>query len=142
MHSAIRVLGGVLILTALVTVVYWVDYFTSADVATLSARWYTAYENSFPVADGWLALCALIAGIGFCFDRPNAGRFGLLAGSALLYLAALDITFDVQNDLYPLATGSNAMRFEIAINAWSLLVGIATIAASWRRSGTGGAPRA
>lgn len=126
-----RTLGVLLILTAITTVLYWINYFTSADVAVVAARWYTAYESSFPVADGWLALCSLLAGLGYLLGWPSAGRFGLLAGSALLYLAAMDITFDLENHLYPLAAHSDAMKFEIVINAWSLLLGLWTTAASW-----------
>ena len=134
MKATNRTLGAILILTALVTLAYWVNYFTSGDVAVVNARWYTAYESSFPVADGWLAFCALLSGLGYLSGWPSAGRFGLLAGSALLYLAAMDITFDVENHLYPLAAHSDAMKFEIVINAWSLLLGIVAVASSWRRA--------
>jgi hypothetical protein len=132
--SARRVLGVCLILTAMVTVAYWVDYFTSAEVAVVPARWYTAFESSFPVADAWMALVSLAAGIAFWRGSARAGAFGLLAGSALLYLAAMDITFNLENGLYPLARVSNAMRFEMLINAWSLVLGVITIAASWQRA--------
>jgi hypothetical protein len=132
--SARRVLGVCLILTAIVTVAYWADYFTSAEVAAVPARWYTAFESSFPVADAWMALTCLAAGIGFWRGSDSAGRLGLLAGSALIYLAAMDITFNLENGLYPLARASNAMRFEILINGWSLVLGIITIAGSWRRA--------
>ena len=132
--SARRALGVCLILTAIVTVAYWADYFTSADVATVPARWYTAFESSFPVADAWMALASLAAGIGFWRGSASAGRLGLLAGGALIYLAAMDITFNLENGLYPLALASNAMRFEMLINAWSLVLGVITIAASWRRA--------
>jgi hypothetical protein len=129
-----RTLGVILILTALTTVAYWVNYFTSADVEVVPAHWYTAYESSFPVADAWLALTALLAGLGYTLGWLTAPRFGLLAGSALLYLAAMDITFDVENHLYPLAAHSDAMKFEIVINAWSLILGIATTVISWRHA--------
>lgn len=128
-----RTLGVILILTALTTVAYWANYFTSAEVVVVPARWYTAYESSFPVADGWLALTAFFAGLGYLRTWPSAPGWGLLAGSALLYLAAMDITFDVENNLYPLAATSNAMIFEIVINVWSLGLGIMTTAVSWRR---------
>jgi len=132
--SARRVLGVCLILTAMVTVAYWADYFTSAEVAVVPARWYTAFESSFPVADAWMALTSLLAGIGFWRGSAWAGRMGLLAGSALIYLAAMDITFNLENGLYLLARGSIAMRFEMLINGWSLVLGVITIAASWRRA--------
>ncbi len=130
--SARRVLGICLILTAAVTVAYWVDYFTSAEVAVVPARWYTAFESSFPVADGWMALTSLAAGIGFWRGSTWAGRLGLLAGSALIYLAAMDITFNLENGLYPLALASNAMRFEMLINGWSLGMGVWVVIAGWR----------
>ena len=130
--SARRALGVCLILTAIVTVAYWVDYFTSAEVAVVPARWYTAFESSFPVADGWMALTSLLAGIGFWRGSPRAGALALLAGSALLYLAAMDITFNVENGLYPLARASSAMRFEMLINAWSLVLGVVATVAGWR----------
>ncbi len=134
MQFANRALGAVLIVTAIFTVAYWIDYFTTGSVQVVSARWYTAYESSFPVADGWLAFTSFFAGLAFLFDRPAAGRLGLLAASALLYLAAMDITFDLENHLYLLADRSDAMKFEIFINVWSLLLGAITAALSWRRA--------
>jgi len=134
MSAANRVLGVCLILTAVVTVAYWADYFTSAEVAVVPARWYTAFESSFPVADAWMALCSLLAGIAILRNQRSAGRLALLTGSAMLYLAAMDITFNLENGLYPLASASNAMRFEMVINAWSLALGAVTTAAGWRQA--------
>ena len=132
--SARRGLGVGLILTAVVTVAYWADYFTSAEVEVVPARWYTAFESSFPVADGWMALTSLAAGIAHWRGSPRAGPLALLAGSALIYLAAMDITFNLENGLYDLARASNAMRFEMLINTWSLVLGAVTVAVGWRRS--------
>ena len=129
-----RLLGTLLIVTAIVTVAYWVNYFTGGDVKTIDARWYTAFEDAFPVADGWLAATSLLAGIGLWRGLRWAGAMGLLAGSALLYLAAMDITFDVENGLYALVPSSAQMQLELLINVWSLALGVWTVAASWRRA--------
>lgn len=129
-----RTLGVIFVVTAIVTAAYWINYFTSADVAVISARWYTAFESSFPVADGWLAACSLLAGLAYLSGWSGAGRLALLAGSALLYLAAMDITFDVENNMYAAAAHSAAMQFEILINAWSLVLGIVAVASGWRRA--------
>jgi hypothetical protein len=139
MKGADRILAALLILSAVVTLLYWVDYYSGGDVKVVSARWYTAFEDSFPAADGWMAFCMLMAGTGLWSGRPFGARFGLLAGSALLYLAAMDITFDVENGLYAAAARSDPMKFEILINVWSLALGLVTIALSWRRNST---PRA
>src|ERR1700691_6102135 len=131
-----RILAALLILSAIVTVLYWVNFDTGGDVKVSNARWYTAYEASFPVADGWMALCMFFAGVGFWIGRPWAAKFGLLAGSATLYLAAMDITFDVENGLYALVAHSDPMKFELMINIWSLALGIATVFFSWRADKT------
>lgn len=129
-----RVLSALLVLGAAVTAFYWWSYFTGGDVMVLHERWYTAFESSFPVADGWMALCMLAAGLGLWSGRPWGARAGLLAGSALIYLAAMDIAFDVENGMYALAATSDAMKFESFINATTLLLGAWTILASWRRA--------
>ena len=131
-----RILAASLIIGAIVTVYYWYSYFTGGDVMVLRDRWYTAFESSFPVADGWMALCMLAAGIGLWTRKPWGPRFGLMAGATLLYLAAMDVTFDVGNRMYALAPVNDAMKFEIFINAASALLGFATLAVSWRRLGT------
>jgi hypothetical protein len=102
MRFADRILGLLLILGAGVTAFYWWSYFSGGDVMVLRARWYTAFESSFPIADGFMALCMLASGVGFLLRRRFAAPFGLMAGAALLYLAAMDIAFDVENGMYAL----------------------------------------
>jgi hypothetical protein len=133
MKIADRILGALLLLSALVTAYYWWSYFTGGDVMVLHDRWYTAFESSFPVADGWMALCCAIAGIGFLTGKSWTAPFGLMAASAIFYLAAMDITFDVENRMYVLAATNDAMKFEVFINASCLILGIWTLLVSWRR---------
>lgn len=134
MRTIDRVLAVLLIVGAAVTAYYWYSYFTGGDVMVTHERWYTAFESSFPVADGWMALCMAVAGVGLWRGNAWGGRAGLLAGSALIYLAAMDITFDVENHMYGLAAVNDAMKFEIFINVTTLALGIWTILAAWRRA--------
>jgi len=129
----VTLLSALLILGAAVTAFYWWSYFTGGDVMVSHARWYTAFESSFPAADGWMAGWMFVAGIGLWRGRPWGARAGLLAGSALIYLAAMDIAFDLENGMYALAATDGAMKFEIFINATTLLLGAWTIAVSWRK---------
>jgi len=128
-----RALGVTLIVGAIVTALYWWSYFTGGDVMASHEHWYTAFESSFPVADGWMALCMAAAGAGLLTNRPWASPLGLMAGSALIYLAAMDIAFNVENGLYAQAATNDAMKAEIVINVTSALLGIWTIIASWPR---------
>jgi hypothetical protein len=132
MKIAERIVGTLLLIGAAVTLFYWWSYFSGGDVMVLRARWYTAFESSFPVADAWMALCMAMAGIGFLVRRRFAASFGLMAGAALLYLAAMDITFDVENGMYAMAAANDAMKFEAFINITTVLLGVVTLALSWR----------
>jgi hypothetical protein len=129
-----RILGVLLIVGAVVTGLYWWSYFTGGDVMTTHERWYTAFESSFPVADGWMALCMAGAGAGLIVNRAWAAPLGLMAGSALIYLSAMDVTFNVENGMYALASGNDAMKFEIFINVSGAILGLWTLLASWPKS--------
>ena len=127
-----RILSSLLILGAVITLAYWANYFVAGDVRVLPDYWYSAFEDSFLVADGWMALCMLLAGIGLWRGTKSGALFGLMAGSALIYLAAMDITFNVEHGLYALLPHSGAMITEAWINASSLGLGVATLLMSWR----------
>ena len=115
------------------TALYWWSYFNAGDVMVSQERWYTAFEDAFPFADGWMALCMAGAGVGLIQKRAWGPPLGLLAGSALIFLTAMDVTFSIQNNLYPRAAGNEAMRSEIAINIATGMLGAWTIAACWPR---------
>ena len=133
MTMAKRVLGALLIAGAIVTLLYWWSYFSGGDVMASHERWYTAFESSFPAADAWMALCMAAAGIGFLTKRGWSQPLGLMAGSALIYLAAIDITFNVENGMYALWASDAAMKFEVFINVTTALLGVWTLFASWPR---------
>jgi hypothetical protein len=127
-----KILAVFLVLGAVVTLAYWANYFIAGDVRVLPDYWYSAFEDAFPVADGWMALCMLVAGIGLWRGSRAGALAGLMAGSALVYLAAMDITFNVEHGLYGLLPKSGAMWTETWINASSLGLGLATLIMSWR----------
>jgi hypothetical protein len=130
MRTTERTVGALLVIGALVTLFYWWSYFTGGDVMTTHERWYTAFESSFPVADGLMSVCMLVSGYGFLRQRRFAAPAGLMAGAALLYLAAMDITFNVENGMYALAATNEAMKFEVFINLATVALGLLTLGVS------------
>jgi hypothetical protein len=59
----------------------------------------------------------------------------LLAGSAAVYLAGMDVLFDLQNDIYRAAVAAGGIAnvaVELFINVGCLVGGIAIIAFAWR----------
>jgi hypothetical protein len=119
-----------LVLVAVVTLAYWTTYFTSGATHVREDEVYLAFENAFPLADGWMASCALLAAIGLWRRRPWGFLFGLLTGSSLVYLGCLDVLFNLNEGTY--AIDSGAMGAEIFINVGSLAVGAGLIAWLWR----------
>ena len=60
-----RALGVTLIIGAFVTALYWWSYFNAGDVMASHERWYRAFEDAFPFADGWILAVAQRVGGGF-----------------------------------------------------------------------------
>jgi hypothetical protein len=116
-------LGVLLLVTGVVTVAYWADFFLRGTVHVVEEDWYLRFERAFPVADGFMALSSLVAGAGLLGGDDYGVAFGLVAAGALLFLGLMDVTFNVQNGLFRLLPGSSPMWAELVINVWSLGLG-------------------
>ena len=120
-------MSTLLILTAIGVVYYWSDFYLRGSVHTIKEDWYIKFERAFPPADIWMAACALVGAIGLLLGQTYGVVFSLLAASSLVFLALMDITFNMQNRLYHLVATLNQMRFELFINLWTLGLGIALV---------------
>ena len=116
-----------LIITALGTFVYWFDFFKSGHVIVIKEDWHLKFEKAFPVADGWMAICALISAWGLLSGSNYGSVFALISAGSLIFLALMDITFNVQNGLYRKFSASTKMNVAVIINSWALFLGIALI---------------
>ena len=91
---------------------------------------YLAFESSFPLADGWMALCALIGAIGLWRRKDWGFLFGLLLGSSSIFLGLMDVLFNLNEGNY--ALGGPEMAIEVAINLATLSLGTVVIVYLWR----------
>lgn len=119
-----------LLLAAAGTVAYWTLFFTSGAVHVRGDAAYLAFERAFPLADAWMAACALLAAIGLWRRRPWGLLFGLLAGSSLVFLGCMDVLWNLNEGSYSIASG--AMAAEVAINVFCLVGGPWLITYLWR----------
>lgn len=126
-YPTITALSALLIVTALGTICYWADFYIRGGVHVIKEDWYLRFERAFTPADLWMSACALIGAVGLLTEQPYGLVFALLAAGSLLFLALMDITFNIQNNLYPLITTSREMKFELLINLWTLGLGAAVI---------------
>jgi hypothetical protein len=119
----------------LALIAYWVIWFfvNRAWIANLDTPEYFVFENAFPAADGWLALCCGIGGWAL-FKRRASALFWLIAGgSSSLYLGLMDVLFDLENGIYGAPKGDwGAVGTEIAINVYALGVGAWALWFGWR----------
>ena len=128
--TGVHVAASYLALVAVLTLLYWVDFFTAGAVHVRQDEVYLAFERAFPLADAWLAACSLLGAIGLWRRRPWGLLFGLLAASAQVFLACLDVLFNLNEGNYAIA--SAAMRGEMLINAWLLAGAPLLIVFLWR----------
>jgi len=126
-------LSVLLIGTAAGVIYYWIDFYVRGGVHVAEEDWYIKFERAFPPADIWMSACALVGGIGLLTEQTFGILFSLLAASSLIFLGLMDITFNIQNNLYRLAATSSQMKFEVFINLWTLGLGIALIVCLWSR---------
>ncbi|MDH5390107.1 MAG: hypothetical protein OEX10_03025 [Candidatus Bathyarchaeota archaeon] len=126
------ILAVLLVITALFTIYYWADFYLRGAVHVIEDEWYVRFEKSFPVADLWgLTICSLIGAVGLLTEQSYGPFFSLLAAGSMIFLALMDITFNIQNGLYPLIALSNQMVLELVINLWTLVLGITLILHLW-----------
>ena len=126
------ILALLLIISALGTIYYWADFYLRGEVQVIEDEWYIKFEKAFLVADLWgVSACSLIGAVGLLTEQPYGPFFSLLAAGSMIFLALMDITFNIENNLYPLIATSSQMVFELLINLWFLVLGISLIVYLW-----------
>jgi len=145
-----RVHAGVLLFgIAGVICAYWIAFFltdlTKPDFAHAAAgpalaplvAVYMGFESAFPLADGFVAITAAIAALYLWAGDPKAVLFGLVSGGGLLFLALIDIYFNVLHGLYmpAMLAADSGMQIEAVINVGCVGVAVWSIWRLWRRTG-------
>ena len=135
-----RTMTGLLWFGSLATLAYWGVWFgvDRSWLATADTPAYYTFENAFPIADGWMAVTGALGAFALQRRRASALLWMLLAGSAALYLAGMDVLFDLENGIYRASAspgGVANVAVELFINVGCLIGGIAIVAFAWRYRG-------
>jgi hypothetical protein len=136
--TGITVTAVLMLLTAIGTLLFWVTFFAdleaqrSGELATRNSAWF-AWELSFPLADAWMAVTAVLGAVGLWRLRPSGLLFSLVSAGAMVFLALMDGLFFLENGLYLPMTIETAV--ELFIHAWLLALGLAAIVYVWRSRG-------
>src|ERR1700683_42739 len=126
-----RTMAAVLLVAALLIVAYWTAWLVHRSlVASETGAAYTQFEDAFPLADGFLALCLVAAS--YCLlTLRRAALFWLLAGGgAGIYLFCMDVLYDLEHAVW--GKGGNGLM-ELVINAVTLGLSVFVLRWTWVR---------
>ena len=78
-------------------------------------------------------MASLLAARTLLLRRPSSLLWTVCAGSASVFLALVDILFNLGNGLYHMAPGTHtAAAIEVLINFLTLSLGVVAVAWGWR----------
>lgn len=119
-----------MVLAALGTVAYWFAYFTSGATHVRTDEVYLAFENAFPLADGWMVFCFTLSAYFLWRSDRRAVLWGVAAGSAMIFLGCMDFLFNLEQGHFR-APISAEMWAEIMIVVYCLTFGPSTLWRLW-----------
>ena len=79
---------------------------------------YMAFESSFPLPDLWIVLLLLVSSYSILTDKSFKYQLTSAAGGALVFLGLIDISFNLQQNMYFYDV------FNVFINLFTLGLGI------------------
>ncbi|MHA1196398.1 MAG: hypothetical protein ACTSRH_10430 [Promethearchaeota archaeon] len=105
---------------------FWIYFFLVENKNPDNSEVYLAFERSFPVPDLlWLTPILIVAAMGLIFGGWHGIFFTIAAGSALIFLGLLDISFNIQQGGYKKKISDAIMNF--IINGFCIALGISCL---------------
>jgi hypothetical protein len=139
-----RIHGAVMLIGVLLMCAYWVAFYlsdvTKPDMAVIDPadpaafmRVYMAFESAFPLADGFVAVTSALAIFYLAAKDAKAVLFGLIGSGALMFLALIDIYFNVLNGLYRPSRlwADPGLQMEMAINIICATLSVVSVVRFW-----------
>lgn len=115
-------------------IAYWVAWFADRSLVASNTRSaYYEFENAFPLADGWLAVCCAGAIVALMRRSSLALLWLLLAAGAGGYLFGMDVLYDLEHGIW-WSSGAGGV-IELGINVATLAVTVVLVTWTWWRRG-------
>lgn len=109
---------------------FWIFFFLVETKNPERSEVYFGFEKSFPIPDLlWLTPCLFISAFGLLTEQRFGVFFSITAGSALLFLGLLDISFNVKNGGYTTNTLDTIMN--LAMNLLCVIFGPIFMICGW-----------
>ena len=117
-----RVLAILAVVTAVGVAAFWIGFFTVGLAPEQPPACYFAYEHSFPLPDGLLALALFIAGVLALKGRASGRSLLLVCSGALVFLGLLDTAFNFQQGVY--RTSAMDLVLNGSVNLFCVVFGV------------------
>jgi hypothetical protein len=121
--EALKTIAVLELLTGVGLILFWIGFFTIGLAPKNPPQGYLAYEHSFPLPDGLLAILLLAAGTLLLLNNPLGSHLSLIAAGALVFLGVLDFSFNIQNGVYKLSKSDLVLN--AFLNIWCVGFGVA-----------------
>jgi len=89
-----------LILSALGIAAFWINWFASGDYAEKGTECYRAFENTFPLPDGVMALVMLLLAVMVRAGSRHAWKAGAWVAGMILFLGNMDTLYHLQHGTF------------------------------------------
>jgi hypothetical protein len=117
---------GVESLIVVVIVFFWTTWFLAPEMIQARSpdasdyQIYVYFEQAFILADCWVAISLLIGAVGLWRMRDWGLLFALLAGGGCIFLALMDLLYDLQHGMFVPLTSEAGTELIIVVLTLSL----------------------
>jgi len=125
-----KTLIGFCLFTAIGTFLYWLSVFTGIFPVEELVPGYKTWFMSFPLADLWIIVTSLLAGIFLIKNKEISIPFGIASGSAMIFLGLYALLYGINTGLLFILTIDEII--EIIIKVYCLSVGTLFIVKFWK----------
>jgi hypothetical protein len=119
-----------LVSTFAFVLLYWALVFTGIFPVKELVEGYVTWFMSFPVADFFLGISALLSFLNFKKNPKKSGFWGAIAGSALIFLGLYAVLYGINTGLIFILTTDEII--EICIKIYCLSAGTFILFHSWK----------
>jgi len=133
---SINVVIGLGIFAFIAILLYWITWFLAPELIqslkpdSPEYACYVTYEQSFPLADAYVAAAALIGAIGLWKMRPWGFLSMMLVAGGAIFLGLMDLSYDLEHGIFiPLSVESAT---ELLIVVLLLSLGPVVVLLLWK----------
>lgn len=125
-----KVVISVSLFTAVLGIFYWISVFSGMFPVEELVPGYRNWFMSFPIADSWMFICAILASVYALKNHSLVALFAPLTGASMIFLGLYAFAYGANTGLLFILTPEEII--EIAIKIYCLVAGSMIIYHGWK----------